>query len=70
MSKAVFGGDEAPKSVFPSVAGHLKERPSSDAYIGDEACAKTGVHLLKYPIKRGFVKNAFLNCFLLQIFIL
>jgi actin len=63
MCKAGFSGDEAPRSVFPSVIGRPKYRNAliggqfKDVFIGDEACAKAGVLILEYPIEHGIVNN-------------
>jgi actin len=52
MCKASFAGDEAPRSVFPSIVGQNK-----DTSVGDEACAKAGLLILKDPIEHGIVEN-------------
>jgi len=63
MIKAGFSGDKAPRSVFPTVVGRPKYKHhyvatcKYDVFVGDDACAKAGVLLLKYPIEHGIVNN-------------
>eukprot|EP00434_Breviolum_minutum_P017263 symbB.v1.2.015239.t2/scaffold1132.1/size136097/10 len=63
MCKAGFGGDEAPRAVFPSIVGRPKMRTvmvgmdTQDHYIGDDAQGRRGVLTLKYPIEHGIVTN-------------
>jgi len=63
MVKAGFSGDDAPRSVFPSIVGRPKVKSTmvgsdaKDCYIGDEAQAKRGVCKLSYPIAHGIVTS-------------
>jgi actin len=63
MCKAGFAGDEAPRSVVPSIVGSPKypqaipEGRDKWTYVGDEACAKANMLTLSCPIERGIVTN-------------
>ncbi|KAJ1357784.1 Actin, aortic smooth muscle [Parelaphostrongylus tenuis] len=63
MCKAGFAGDDAPKAVFPSIIGRLRNQGVSvsenhrDLYIGSEAQSKRDALALEYPIRRGIVIN-------------
>lgn len=63
MVKAGFAGDDAPRTVFPSIIGRPKVTEvmvgmnNQDAYIGDEAQIRRGVLSLRYPIEHGIVTN-------------
>ena len=58
-----FAWAEAPRSVFPSIAGHYRcgspfhGGKNKDTLIGDEALVKAFALFLKNPIERGMVTD-------------
>jgi len=63
MVKCGFSGDDAPRSVFPSIVGRPKTEQAmlgaakKDMFVGDDAQAKRGVLQIRYPIEHGVVTN-------------
>jgi actin-related protein len=61
--KAGFAGEDAPRSIFPSIVGRPKNPgviigvEAKDEYLGDEAQQKRGVLKITYPIEHGIVKD-------------
>ena len=59
MMKAGFGGDDAPRAVFPSVVGRPRHHGANLGqyqkllYLGEEAVRMSGILNLTYPIERG-----------------
>ena len=64
ITKAGFGGEDAPRSIFSSVIGRLHHRAidgtslgHEDLFIGNAALEQRGILALKHPIDRGIVTN-------------
>ncbi|EFC48597.1 hypothetical protein NAEGRDRAFT_60310 [Naegleria gruberi] len=61
LSKAGFSGEDAPRSVFPTVIGrqllNKKNVRCIDAFVGEEAIKRDLSSVKKYPIERGIIKN-------------
>jgi len=62
-TKAGFSGDDGPQARFPCIVGIPKVESvmvgasKQEKYIGDDAEAKRGILVLKYPIEHGIVEN-------------
>jgi len=63
MVKAGFSGDDAPRSVFPSIIGRprnemaMQGSAKKEYFIGDDAQARRGICTIRYPIEHGVVTN-------------
>lgn len=63
LVKAGFSGEEAPRSVFPSIVGRPKVpgimvgTEKKDVLIGQEAQEKRGILVMKHPIEQGVITN-------------
>jgi len=63
LIKAGLAGDDAPRSIFPTVVGKPKMPgilvglDQKDVYIGEEVKEKKGVVKLEYPIERALIKD-------------
>jgi len=62
-TKAGYTGEDAPRVRFPCIVGRPKVESimvgsqKSELYIGEQAEAKRGICVLKYPIEHGIVEN-------------
>ena len=63
VTKAGFSGEDAPRSIFPSIVGRPKNLnvligvECKDEYLGDVAQQKRGLLKISNPIERGIVKD-------------
>ena len=56
MIKAGFAGEDAPKSIFPTLVGRTRNKEEKIS-IGEEAQRKRGILRLGYPIEKGLIKD-------------
>lgn len=62
MIKAGIGGEDAPRTTFPSIVGRTKYEKvqpgnDKDIFVGNEAINKKALLTLSYPVENGVVKN-------------
>lgn len=59
FTKLGFAGDDSPRSIFPTVTGHLSSNESGhkSQFFGAEALLKRNMLSLNYPVERGIVNN-------------
>jgi len=63
ITKAGFAGDDAPRTVFPTIVGKPKMPgimvglDQKDVYVGGEANEKRNVLNITYPIKQGIIQD-------------
>eukprot|EP00009_Paramoeba_aestuarina_P014406 CAMPEP_0201535490 /NCGR_PEP_ID=MMETSP0161_2-20130828/59182_1 /ASSEMBLY_ACC=CAM_ASM_000251 /TAXON_ID=180227 /ORGANISM="Neoparamoeba aestuarina, Strain SoJaBio B1-5/56/2" /LENGTH=375 /DNA_ID=CAMNT_0047940709 /DNA_START=41 /DNA_END=1168 /DNA_ORIENTATION=+ len=59
MMKAGFAGDDAPRAVFPTIVGTLKDGTISpkETYVGHEAQSKRGILNLTSVVEKGLVSD-------------
>lgn len=61
--KSGFAGDDAPRSIFPSIIGNQRNmsivdgKQYLDTYVGDDAQARRGMLAMRKPIVNGVVKD-------------
>ncbi|KAI8361161.1 actin-1 [Mortierella sp. GBAus27b] len=58
VSKAGFAGDDAPRSVFPTIVAYPSlEDNKKSYYVGDDAQSKRGILSVRNPMENGIVNN-------------
>ena len=58
VSRAGFAGEDAPRSIFPTIVGRPKQMVNqNEFYVGDEAQSKRNLLTINYPIEHGIVTN-------------
>ena len=62
MIKAGIGGEDAPRTTFPSIVGRTKYEKvqpgnEKELFVGNEAISKKALLTLNYPVENGIVKN-------------
>lgn len=63
LMKAGYSGEEAPKSIFPTICGRPKVpgilvgNEKRDIFVGQEAYEKRGILSIKNPIEEGQISN-------------